>query len=205
MVPSGAKYLLKAHAPSPHGPTTSHNLFVRLQHALDDAFLRLREGYRAVLEQCVDGRRVFVALFLGACVASLLLVRWVGEDFFPTVDSGQFTLHLRGPTGMRIEETAALCDRVEASIRRIIPASEIADVSDNIGLPYSTINLTYTSSAPIGSSDADIYVSAAIPSDVKWSNIVAISVVALALTGLATLYPAIRASRTAPAEALRYE
>jgi CzcA family heavy metal efflux pump len=159
LVPTMAKYLLKAHAPSPHGATTSRNVFVRIQHALDAGFLHVRDGYRALLEQCVDGRRVFVAVFLLACVASILLVRWVGEDFFPTVDSGQFTLHLRGPTGMRIEETAALCDRVEASIRRIIPAAEIADLSDNIGLPYSTINLTYTSSAPIGAADADIYVS----------------------------------------------
>jgi multidrug efflux pump subunit AcrB len=111
-----------------------------------------------VLEQCVGSRRIFAAAFLLVCLASLGLIRPVGEDFFPSVDSGQFKLHLRAPTGMRIEETAALCDRVEAAIREIIPREEIASVIDNIGLPYSSINLSYTNSAPIGSSDADILV-----------------------------------------------
>ncbi len=158
LVPTMAKFLLKAHAPSPHGPTASHNPFVRMQHAIDGAFLRLRDGYRGLLEQCVTGRHVFATLFLAACAASLLLIPWVGEDFFPSVDSGQFKLHLRAPTGTRIEETAALCDRVEDTIRSIIPASELEDISDNIGLPYSGLNLTYTNSAPIGPSDADIMV-----------------------------------------------
>ncbi len=161
LVPTMAKYLLLAHAPSPHGPTTSRNLFVRIQHGLDGAFLRLRAAYRALLEQCVASRRVFAALFLGACVLSVVLGRWVGEDFFPAVDTGQFKLHLRAPVGVRIEETAALCDRVETAIRGVVPEREIVSISDNIGLPYSGINLTYTNSAPIGSSDADILVSLA--------------------------------------------
>src|SRR6185436_18092860 len=101
---------------------------------------------------------LFALVFLAACVASLVLVRWVGEDFFPAVDGGQFKLHLRAPTGTRIEETAALCDRVQQAIREIIPAREIVSVIDNIGLPYSGINLSYTNSAPIGSSDADVLV-----------------------------------------------
>src|SRR5690349_1979280 len=159
LVPTMAKFLLKAHAPSPHGPTASRNPFVRMQHAIDSAFLRLRDGYRGLLEQCVTGRRVFVTLFVAGCVASLFLIPWVGEDFFPSVDSGQFKLHLRAPTGTRIEETAALCDRVEATLRSLIPAAEIVNISDNIGLPYSGLNLTYTNSAPIGPADADIMVS----------------------------------------------
>jgi len=158
LVPTMAKYLLHAHEPSHHGATTSRNPFVRLQRWMDGRFLALRDRYRALLQQAVDRRALFALLFLSACIASLVLVRWVGEDFFPSVDSGQFKLHLRAPTGTRIEETAALCDHVQETIRRVIPGDEITSVIDNIGLPYSGINLAYTNSAPIGSSDADILV-----------------------------------------------
>ncbi len=158
LVPTMAKYLLKAHVDA-HADTKTRNPFVRLEHLIDHGFMRLRDGYRRVLQQCVDSRAVFAALFLLACVASGVLIRWVGEDFFPSVDSGQFKLHLRAPTGTRIEDTAALCDRVEAAIRTLIPQTELASISDNIGLPYSGINLTYTNSAPIGPQDADIMVS----------------------------------------------
>jgi multidrug efflux pump subunit AcrB len=102
---------------------------------------------------------LFGSGFLAACVASLFLLPWVGQDFFPSVDSGQFKLHVRAPTGTRIEQTAVLCDQVEQAIRDLIPASEIANVIDNIGLPYSGINLSYTNSAPVGPQDADILVS----------------------------------------------
>src|SRR5262249_2192328 len=158
LVPTMAKYLLHAHE-DVHGATRSRNPFVRLQHAIDRGFMRLRSGYRAWLQQAVDARRVFVLVFFAGCLASLILARWVGHDFFPSVDSGQFKLHLRAPTGTRIEETAALCDRVQQAIREVIPEREIVSVIDNIGLPYSGINLAYTNSAPIGSSDADVLVS----------------------------------------------
>jgi len=157
LVPTMAKYLLHAHE-DVHGATRSRNPLVRLQHAIDQSFMRLRDGYRRLLQQTVDSRRVFAIVFLAGCLASLVLVRWVGEDFFPNVDSGQFKLHLRAPTGTRIEETAALCDRVQQAIREVIPEREIVSVIDNIGLPYSGINLSYTNSAPIGSSDADVLV-----------------------------------------------
>jgi multidrug efflux pump subunit AcrB len=88
----------------------------------------------------------------------VVLLPWLGRDFFPSVDSGTFKLHMRGPTGMRIEETANLCDQVEQSIRKEIPAAEVQSVIDNIGLPYSGINLSYSNSAPVGTSDADILV-----------------------------------------------
>src|SRR6185369_4268395 len=104
-------------------------------------------------------RRLFTALFLGGCVASLLLARWVGEDFFPAVDGGQFKLHLRAASGTRIEETAILADHVAAALREAIPARELAGIIDNIGLPYSGLNLSYSTSAPIGPGDADIMVS----------------------------------------------
>jgi multidrug efflux pump subunit AcrB len=160
LVPTMAKYLLQAHVDA-HGQPRSRNPFVRLQHAIDNGFARMRDSYRGLLEQAVHSRRLFALGFIGACLASMLLVRWVGEDFFPSVDSGQFKLHLRAPTGTRIEETAAMCDRVEDAIRTIIPPGEIVSLIDNIGLPYSGINLSYTNSAPIGSSDADVLVTLA--------------------------------------------
>jgi multidrug efflux pump subunit AcrB len=72
----------------------------------------------------------------------------LGQNFFPSVDSGTFKLHMRAPTGTRIEETANLCDLVEQSNRRQIPAGEVQSVLDNIGLPYSGINLSDSNSAP---------------------------------------------------------
>jgi multidrug efflux pump subunit AcrB len=160
LVPTMAKYLLHAHEDA-HAARASRNPLVRAQQAMDRGFMRLRDGYQSVLRRVLGRRAAFALLFLGGCAASFVLVRWVGEDFFPSVDSGQFKLHLRAPTGTRIEETAALCDRVQAAIREVIPPKDIVSVIDNIGLPYSGINLSYTNSAPIGSSDADILVTLA--------------------------------------------
>jgi multidrug efflux pump subunit AcrB len=104
---------------------------------------------------------IFFAAMAGSAILAFPLGTYLpglGQDFFPTVDSGQIKLHLRARTGLRIEETAALCDSVETLIRQMIPASEVESIVDNIGLPYSGINLTYSTSAPVGPSDADIYV-----------------------------------------------
>ena len=158
LVPTMAKYLLHAH--EPHGTgAPSRNPFVIIQRAIDRGFVRMRDGYRGMLALCVDRRAIFTALFLGACVASLFLARWVGEDFFPAVDGGQFKLHFRAPSGTRIEETAILADHVEEVLRDLIPKRELAGLIDNIGLPYSGLNLSYSTSAPIGPGDADIMVS----------------------------------------------
>jgi CzcA family heavy metal efflux pump len=158
LVPTMAKFLLREHA---HEQGSSRNPFVIAQRRIDGWFLSMRAAYRSALAACVARRRLFVALFLGACAVSLVLTRWVGEDFFPAVDGGQFKLHLRAPTGTRIEETAALTDRVEQTMRGMIPESERTGILDNIGLPYSGINLSYSTSAPIGPGDADIIVSLA--------------------------------------------
>ncbi len=121
-----------------------------------------RDSVKAIadcLRFCLHHRRIFLIAFFASCLGSLaILIPWLGRDFFPSVDSGTFKLHLRAPTGMRIEETANLCDQVEQSIRQQIPASEVHNVIDNIGLPYSGINLSYSNSAPVGTSDADILV-----------------------------------------------
>ena len=159
LVPTMAKYMLESHAD--RVSRGARGVFGRAQSWVDGQFGRLRSAYRRWLERCVARKGAFSAIFLVGCVASLGLLPWVGQDFFPSVDSGQFKLHLRAPTGTRIEETAMLCDLVEQELRSVISAREIASVIDNIGLPYSGLNLAYTNSAPIGPSDADILVSLA--------------------------------------------
>jgi multidrug efflux pump subunit AcrB len=158
LVPTMAKYLLESHVER-DARGGQQGVVGRAQARVDAAFGRLRDAYRGWLERCLARRGWFGVVFLGGCLLSLGLLAWVGEDFFPSVDSGQFKLHLRAPTGTRIEETAVLCDRVEQRLRQAIPASEIESLIDNIGLPYSGLNLAYTNSAPIGPADADILVS----------------------------------------------
>jgi len=158
IVPTMAKYLLRGEKHEDKGSFASNPL-VRLQKRFEETFEKFRGSYRRMLEFCLHHRRAFLIVFFASCLGSLaILLPWLGQDFFPSVDSGTFKLHLRAPTGMRIEETANLCDQVEQSIRQQIPAGEIHNVIDNIGLPYSGINLSYSNSAPVGTSDADILV-----------------------------------------------
>jgi len=161
IVPTMAKYLLRHHREG-HEPASSRNPFVRFQLTFEAGFEKFRGAYHRLLEKVLPHRRMFLAAFFAACLGSLaILVPWLGQDFFPSVDAGSFKLHVRGPTGMRIEDTAFLCDLVERSIRQQIPAAEVSSVIDNIGLPYSGINLSYSNSAPVGTSDADILVTLA--------------------------------------------
>ena len=158
IVPTMAKYLLRHQKIGQHGQT-SRNPLVRMQQRFEAGFEAFRRSYRGVLDGCLHHRKVFLVAFFAACLGSLaVIIPWLGQDFFPTVDAGSFKLHLRGPTGMRIEDTAFLCDLVEASIRKQIPGDEIKSIIDNIGLPYSGINLSYSNSAPVGTSDADVLV-----------------------------------------------
>jgi len=160
LVPTMAKYMLHeyddAQAARRHA---SRNPLTRFQMAFDSGFEKFRFGYLRLLTFSVDHAKVFLTVFMLFAVTSLgLLIPWLGQDFFPSVDSGQFKIHVRGHTGTRIEETAALCDHVDQTIRQVIPASEVATIVDNIGLPYSALNLSYSTSAPIGPADADIQV-----------------------------------------------
>jgi multidrug efflux pump subunit AcrB len=155
LVPTLAMYLLRPHA---HGETASRNPLVLLQRGFERGFERTRNAYRNVLTRLLSRQGGFVAVFVTACLAAWLLVPWLGENFFPTSDNGQFILHLRAKTGTRIEETARLADLVEGAIRREIPAGELDNIIDNIGLPYSTINYMYSRSGFIGTADADILV-----------------------------------------------
>ena len=132
---------------------------VALQQHFEKAFDRFREAYGNLLGAILEHRVAFVAGFLSFCVASWLLVPFAGQNFFPAVDSGTFRLHVRAPTGTRIEQTAKLVDEVEAAIRREIPGKELAGILDNIGLPVSGINLSYNDSGISGPADADILAS----------------------------------------------
>ncbi len=160
LVPTMSKWLLRGHEHDvEHHSVSSRNPLVRWQVRFEKEFERVRNGYRGVLELCLHHRRAFVTVFFVACLASLAVVApWLGQDFFPSVDSGTFKLHVRGPTGLRIEETARLCDLIDQFIRTQLPKGSVASITDNIGLPYSGLNLSYSSSAPIGNSDADILV-----------------------------------------------
>jgi len=156
LVPTLAMYLLKSRD---RGSVRSPNPLVRFQQAFERGFDRLRRSYHEVLSSLVRRRTVFIPAFLAACLCSFLLVPWLGQNFFPSSDNGQFILHVRAKSGTRIEETARLCDLIEASIRQQIPAQETDNVLDNIGLPYSTINFMHSTSGMIGAGDADIMVS----------------------------------------------
>jgi CzcA family heavy metal efflux pump len=160
LVPTMAKYLLKEHDDAEsQRKHSSHNPFIRFQQGFESGFENFRHGYLRLLTLCVDHSVVFLSLFLLFALGSIgLLAPFLGQDFFPSVDSGQFKIHVRAATGTRIEETAALCDRVDSTIREQIPAKEVVSIVDNIGLPYSGLNLSYSTSAPIGPADADIQV-----------------------------------------------
>jgi multidrug efflux pump subunit AcrB len=155
LVPTLAMFLLKA---KQHG-YRSRNPFARFQRAFERLFERTRLGYHLLLQQLVTARMAFIPLFLLGCLSFFTLVPSLGQDFFPNTDSGQFILHVRAKTGMRIEEAARLCDLVETSIRRTIPPSEMDTVIDNIGMPYSQLNTQHMVSGTIGAADADVIVS----------------------------------------------
>jgi multidrug efflux pump subunit AcrB len=161
IVPTMAKYLLLPHShEAEEAKKTSRNPFIVFQRVFERNFERLRSAYYGFLAVCVENRIVFLLCFFGVCILSMVvLYPWLGQDFFPTTDSGQFKLHVRAQTGTRIEETAKLCDEIDQTIREMIPKSELVTIIDNVGLPYSGLNLSYSNSAPIGAGDADILVS----------------------------------------------
>src|SRR5881296_3547543 len=160
LVPTMALYLLSSedeyHAEEHAGEKMG--FFRRYQQGFERSFEKFREGYRRALGVALHSPKLFAACFLAFCVLSVLLVGVLGRDFFPKVDAGQIRLHMRARTGLRIEETARLADQVNGVIRETIPKDEITTVLDNIGLPYSGINLTYSNAGTIGSSDAEILV-----------------------------------------------
>jgi multidrug efflux pump subunit AcrB len=155
LVPTLAMYLLKARSHEPN----QKNIFARLQHGFEKGFESLRNAYSGLLSSLVAHRKLFIPAFLGACLCGVFLVPWLGQDFFPDTDSGQFILHVRAGTGTRIEETARLFDLVENVIRQNIPAKEMDNILDNIGLPYSPYNTMHSTSGVLGANDGDVLVS----------------------------------------------
>jgi multidrug efflux pump subunit AcrB len=160
LVPTLAKFWLKKHDAKRKKP----GFLGRFQLRFERGFVRFRDNYHQLLGSALQSGPRFAAIFLGAMIATAILafplgpLPGLGQDFFPSVDGGQIKLHFRARTGTRIEETAALCDHIEATIREIIPAKQISSIVDNLGLPYSGINLSYSTSAPVGPGDADVYV-----------------------------------------------
>jgi multidrug efflux pump subunit AcrB len=160
LVPTLVMYLFRNqthHEHDEHAVPT--NIFGRIQHAFERNFERFRRSYAGLLENCLAHRGRVLMLFLAFFSGSWLLLPYVGQDFFPDVDAGQISLHLRAHSGTRIEETARLTDLVDKVIREVIPKNELKGIIDNLGIPNSGISLSYTSSGLIGTGDGDILIS----------------------------------------------
>ena len=156
LVPTMAMYLLK---PVDHHAPLSRNPLARFQRGFERIFEYTRSNYAAMLERLVAARKLFIPIFLGCCLVAMLLIPFLGQNFFPATDNGSFILHVRAKTGTRIEETARLCDEVENSIRTVVPPAQMDNILDNIGLPYSTLNTQHATSGLFGAADGDILVS----------------------------------------------
>ena len=155
LIPTLVMYIMRGHE---HREAGAKTFFGRYQRRFERGFDKFRGGYYQLLETTMEHRGIFATCFLAFCVLSLGLVFFLGEDFFPSVDAGQMRLHVRAHAGLRVEETARLCDEIESYLRTQIPKDELVTVLDNIGLPNSSINLSYSNSGVIGTSDAEILV-----------------------------------------------
>jgi CzcA family heavy metal efflux pump len=158
LVPTLCMYWLRTHAEE-QAALANPNLWQRFQGGFEKRFEVLRTRYHNALKSALAHSRVFMIVFLAAAFASMIIYPFLGRNFFPEVDAGQIKLHVRAPTGFRVEDTASLIDHVEVAIRQVIPPREIDSVVDNIGLAVSSINVTYSTSGTVGSSDADVLVS----------------------------------------------
>jgi multidrug efflux pump subunit AcrB len=163
LVPTMARYLLSAH--SEHGghdeasARPSRNPFKRFQVGFEKGFASVRDRYRSLLGHALKHPRWVIVGFIVFVIFSFGLEPFLGENFFPSVDSGQILMHVRAQPGTRIEETARLFDQVEQTVRQIIPPAEIDNIVDNIGLPYSGINMAYQNTGTIGPEDGDALIS----------------------------------------------
>ncbi|HTR25513.1 MAG TPA: efflux RND transporter permease subunit [Terriglobales bacterium] len=155
LIPTLVMYIMRGHE---HRAAEPKSFLGRFQRGFERGFDRFRASYQQLLETTLDHRGLFCVCFVIFCVLSLGLVFFLGEDFFPQVDAGLIRLHFRARPGLRVEETAKLCDQVEAALRDTIPKEEVQTVLDNIGVPYSGINLSYSNSGVIGTQDAEILI-----------------------------------------------
>jgi multidrug efflux pump subunit AcrB len=142
-----------------HEPGGSMTPLQRIYRAFDRQFERFRAGYAIVLGALLGRRARFALVFIAFTAASCLLYPFLGRDFFPSVDGGQIRLHFRAPTGTRIEETARMADAIEGAIRDLIPKDQLETILDNLGVPNSGINLSYSNAGTIGTLDGEILLS----------------------------------------------
>jgi multidrug efflux pump subunit AcrB len=163
LVPTLAMYLLKPHGHTDEeqhlaGTAASRNPLVRFQRGFEHRFERVRRSYVALLNHALGHRKPFLLGFLAVIVLSFGLMPMLGSNFFPSVDSGQIAMHVRVPAGTRVEDVAARFDRIGHAVREMVPADELASITDNIGLPNSSINTVYANSGTIGPQDGDVMI-----------------------------------------------
>ncbi|MDP3559572.1 MAG: efflux RND transporter permease subunit [Legionellaceae bacterium] len=160
LVPTMANYLLRPHQVNVEMNAASSSLLTRVHQGFELRFETLRRRYHDVLKWILQNAVLFMGYFMGGVLLILLFLwPWLGSNFFPTVDAGQIKLHVRAPTGTRVEETARLASQINKMIREVIPAQELDGIIDNIGLPVSGINLSYSNSATVGPEDVDLLIS----------------------------------------------
>jgi CzcA family heavy metal efflux pump len=155
LIPTMVMFIMRGHE---HKGGDTKNPLVKFQRKFEHGFEKFRGSYQGLLETTLEHRKLFAICFVIFCILSLGLVFFLGQDFFPQVDAGLIRLHFRARPGLRVEETARLCDEVEQVLRSEIPKEELQTVLDNIGVPYSGINLSYASSGVIGTSDAEVLI-----------------------------------------------
>src|ERR1700751_5076671 len=153
---------LKGHHGSSGGQpdqAAKENLFGRFDRGFNRGFEVFREGYRDFLSICLQHPGTTALAFIGFSILSMCLLPFLGQNFFPSVDAGQFDLHVRVRSGTRIEETARRVDLIEKMIRQVIPAKQLGGIIDNEGIPYSGINTSYNTTGTVSTADGDILVS----------------------------------------------
>jgi multidrug efflux pump subunit AcrB len=164
LIPTMVKYLLRAEVSryqdeSGEMESAGHGVFAGIHHGFTANFERMRNAYRRLLGSALAHRKLVAACFGLIVVACAALIPFIGQDFFPQVDAGQIRLHVRAPAGTRVEETESYFRQVEDTIRRTVPAAELSDILDNIGLPYSGYNIALSDTATIGSFDGEVLIS----------------------------------------------
>ena len=158
LVPTMANYLLRKHDAHADGKPPTRNPLVLFQRGFETRFERFRAVYHDLLGLALRNRTIFICGFMAFVLASFLLAPFLGRNFFPSVDSGQILMHVRGPIGTRVEESAHHFAAIQKAIRTIIPSSQIATMADNVGMPVSGINMAYNNTGTIGPQDGDIQI-----------------------------------------------
>jgi len=161
VVPTFVHYLLlgrKVLHDDGSGKTTEGDIFWKVHVAFNRHFERFRSSYVGLLDRALNHRRAVLVVMVGVVIVTAAALPFLGRDFFPLVDAGQFRLHVRAPDGTRIEETERYFSKVEDVIRRVVPAAELGTIIDNIGLPNGSTGLAFSDTATVGTADGEILV-----------------------------------------------